>query len=278
MNTGTFSLDSVQQTMLMTLAARAAAPAYEPDTDFVDPWGGMLVKSLPWDLSRYQQDRYFVRHVALRAKRMDRLTADFFKRNPGASGIGLGCGLCTRGRRLSILPDCQPFQWVDMDQPEVIAIRRTYLPPLEGERVIEGRVTDMAWLDEILHSNGPPLILVMEGVSSYLSCDENRSLFRDLGNRLDGTGTEMIFDYIHAGLVDSAYVSNMAGGIPTPFRSGFFNADGVRDLHPSIRVVAEYSTYSQISHRHLVYEMEFDAASLGEKPYTILHIRFGDRG
>lgn len=271
----THKLDSVPFTMLMTLAARVAAPETAPDADFHDPWGAMVLKKLPWDLTPYQNDLCFVRHVALRAKLMDVLTAGFFRRNPGSAGIGLGCGLCTRSRRIvdSSQNDVS-FQWVDIDLPEVIEIRRQFLPPFPGENLMACPVTDISWIDAVCRPDGLPLILVMEGVSPYLTFDQNRSLFHELGNRLEGTGTEMIFDYIHPALVDSVFVSNKAGGTSTPFCSGFSDADDVRGLHPSIQVISEYSTFSQISPRHRLFEMEFDAASLGQKPYNILHIRF----
>lgn len=272
-------LGSLPYTMLMTLAAKAVASESEPDTDFHDPWGASLLKRLPWDLTSYQNDRYFVRSVALRAKLMDRLTAEFFRNNPGSAGISLGCGLCTRNRRiLNGTKEDTVFEWYDIDLSEVIEIRRQYLPPLPGENLIACPITEFSWIDAICGAGGRPLILVMEGVSSYLSFEENKSLFNVLGNRFGSSGAEMIFDYIHPALVDSKYVSNKAGGTSTPFCSGFCDADAVTSLHPSIQVIWEYSIFSQISRAHQIFEMEFDAASLGQKPYTIIHIRFDSRG
>jgi O-methyltransferase involved in polyketide biosynthesis len=228
MPTLTQNLDSVPFTMLMTLAARVAAPEIAPDADFHDPWGAMVLKKLPWDLTPYQNDLCFVRHVALRARLMDVLTAGFFRRNPGSAGAGLGCGLCTRSRRIvNSNKDGIAFEWVDIDLPEVIEIRKQFLPPLPGEHLVACPVTDISWMDAVFRPKAPPLFLVMEGVSPYLTVDQNRSLFHALGNRLEGSGTEMIVDYIHPALVDSVFVSNKAGGTSTPFCSGFCDANDV---------------------------------------------------
>lgn len=272
-------LHAVPFTMLMTFAARLASSEATPGSSLYDPWGSSVLKQLPWDLTPYQEDQYFVRLVALRSGLMDRLTTEFFRRNPGSAGVNLGCGLCTRGRRVhNGRMDGFALEWYDIDLAEVIELRRKYLPPLPGEHLMACSVTDMSWFDRVTRSNALPLILVMEGVSPYLTTDQNRFLFNVLGSRLEGTGTEMIFDCIHPALVDSGYVSNKAGGTTTPFCSGFCDANAVRNLHPSIEVISEHSTFSQVSRRHKVFEMEFDAASLGQKPYNILHIRFGGHG
>jgi O-methyltransferase involved in polyketide biosynthesis len=277
MNSVISNYDAVRHTMLMIVAARAVSHKKAPDTGFSDSWAVGVVSSLPWDLTRYQQDLCFVRHVALRAKLMDTIIAGFFEKNPDSSGAGLGCGLCARGRRIKAifkknLKDTS-FRWIDIDLPEVVRLRERYFPPLPDEILMEGSVSDTAWLDT-MPATRSPMILVMEGVSPYLSLEENRSLFRNLGARLEGTGSEMVFDFIHPSLADSMYITNTAGGTQTPFRSGFCCAEDVMGLHPSIRIVSEHSTFSKISKRHLLFEMEFNAASLGQKPYTILHIRF----
>lgn len=281
MHTVSTELNPVSHTMLMTLAARAVASEVAPDADFHDPWGAVLFKKLPNDLKSYQKDFDFVRHIALRAKLIDLLTTGFFLSNPGSVGVGLGCGLCTRGRR--ILGDSQyqsSFEWIDIDLPAVIDIRRQYLPLLPGEHILACSITDTAWLDTVFKANQRPMILVMEGVSSYLSYDENKKLFNALGNRLEKSGAkvEMIFDYIHPSLVDSPYASNKVGETSMPFRSGFCDADAVRNLHPSIQIVSEHDVYSKISPRHALFAMEFFAASRGQKPCNIIHIRFGRHG
>jgi O-methyltransferase involved in polyketide biosynthesis len=94
-------LSPVSHTMLMTLAARASASESAPDTDFRDPWGEAIVRSLPWDLSSYRNDLDLVRHVALRARLIDDLAVGVFLNDPGTVGVSLGCGLCSRGRRVS---------------------------------------------------------------------------------------------------------------------------------------------------------------------------------
>jgi len=281
MHTLSTELNPVSQTMLMTLAARAAASVVAPDTDFHDPWGAFLLEKFPKDLKSYQKDFDFVRHIALRSKLIDRLATGFFLSNPGSVGVGLGCGLCTRGRR--ILGDSQSqssFEWIDIDLPAVIDIRRKYLPPLPGEHLMACSVTDMSWFDTVFQSNNRSMILVMEGVSSYLSYDENKKFFNALGNRLEKSGAkvEMIFDYIHPSLVDSPYASNKAGGTSMPFCSGFCDADAVRNLHPSIQIISEHDVYSKISPRHALFAMEFFAASRGQKPCNIIHVRFGRHG
>lgn len=273
------SLDSVPFTMLMTLAARAAAHDIAPEVEFYDSWAARLLERLPYELASCRNDACFVTYVALRAKLMDWIAARFLKNNPDAAGVGLGCGLCARSRRISSGgPNSIEFPWYFVDLPEVIEIRKQYSPPLPGERLIASKITDLSWLDAIKQDR--PLIFIMEGVASYLPQESNNALFKALGDRFGDSGThaELIFDYIHPALADGAYITNKAGGIRTPFQSGFPDASAVKKLHPSIRVISEHNFFSQISTQHKIFEMEFEAATLGQKPYNIIHIKFGGNG
>lgn len=271
-------LSPVSFTMLMTLAARAVASERVSDADFHDPWAVSLLKNLPGDHTRVQHDHSFVRSVVLRAKLIDQLALDFFWRHPEGIGVGLGCGLCARSRRIQQDKRVHGgVDWYNIDLPAVIDIRNQLLSPLPRETVITCSITDISWLEMIKNSPTRPLLLVMEGVVSYLSSDENAALFQSLGNHLKKRGIhwEIIFDAIHPALVDSEYVSNKAGGISTPFRSGFSDANAVKSLHPSIDIVAEHTCFSRISPRHAVFAQEFEAASLGQKPYNVFHLKLG---
>jgi O-methyltransferase involved in polyketide biosynthesis len=159
----------------------------------------------------------------------------------------------------------------------VVNIRKQVFPPLIGERLMACELTDMTWIDSVISNDTRSVMIVMEGVSAYLTAEENEWLFKTLGSRLENKGinVDMIFDFIHPALADSRYVTNKAGGTRMPFRSGFVDSEAVKRLHPTIQVVSEHEVYSRISPRHAMFAMEFEAASRGKRPCSIIHIRFG---
>ena len=59
--------------------------------------------------------------VAMRAEQLDDWSTDFLRRHPDAVVLHLGCGMDTRAFRLD---PPEAVQWFDLDQPNVIALRR----------------------------------------------------------------------------------------------------------------------------------------------------------
>ena len=80
--------------------------------------------------------------------------------------IHVGCGLDSRATRVGL--PCGI--WYDVDFPSVIEERRRHFAESERYRMICGDIREDEWLDSI--SCGDSCILIMEGVSMYLSADE----------------------------------------------------------------------------------------------------------
>jgi O-methyltransferase involved in polyketide biosynthesis len=98
------------------------------------------------------------------------------------------------------------MRWVDVDLPEVVALRRevglTEAAFSEGGsrdyRLVAASVTDEAWLENI--PNDRPTIVVMEGLVSYLTEEEGKSLLRRLVQRFS-RGGELLFETITEWLI-----------------------------------------------------------------------------
>src|ERR1700730_16964597 len=70
---------------------------------------------------------------AMRAKQLDDWSTDFLRRRPNAVVLHLGCGTDTRAFRLH---PPETVQWFDVDQPNVIALRRKLYADRGGYRMI----------------------------------------------------------------------------------------------------------------------------------------------
>lgn len=126
--------------------------------------------------------------VTMRAKQLDDWGSDFLRRYPNAVVLHLGCGMDTRAFRLH---PPETVQWFDIDQPNVIALRRKLYDDSDGYRMIGSSVTDK-WLDEI--PTDLPMLMVAEGLLMYLTEPEVRTLLQRLTDRF-GSG-ELLFDTV----------------------------------------------------------------------------------
>ncbi len=129
--------------------------------------------------------------VALRAKQLDVWCADFLVRHLDSVVLHLGCGLDGRAFRLAVPTS---VLWFDVDQPNVIELRRRLYDDTERYRMIGSSVTDPRWLDGI--PNGRPTLVAAEGLLMYLPEAEVRRLLGRLTDRFDCG--EMLFDTLSA--------------------------------------------------------------------------------
>ncbi|BBX47449.1 class I SAM-dependent methyltransferase [Mycobacterium cookii] len=127
--------------------------------------------------------------VALRAKQLDTWAEEFLGRHADAVVLHLGCGLDSRAFRIEVPSG---VHWVDVDVPEVIALRRKLYTDRPGYTTIGSSVTDPGWLDQIPADR--PALIVAEGLLMYLTEPQIRELLRRLTDRF-GTG-ELLADLL----------------------------------------------------------------------------------
>ena len=180
---------SVAWTNLCTLFLRA----YESRTPLPilgDTAAAEAVDRIDYDWARMRRamrpatNQYM---VTMRAKQLDDWAADFLRRHPAAVVLHLGCGMDTRAFRLAP-PDT--VQWFDVDQPDVIALRRKLYDNCDGYRMIGTSVTEAGWLDEVPRDR--PMLLVAEGLLMYITEPEVRALLQRVTDKF-GSG-ELLFD------------------------------------------------------------------------------------
>ena len=84
--------------------------------------------------------------------------------------IHIGCGMDSRVIRVG----AENHKWYDVDFLEVIEERKRYYAETDDYKMIAGDARDCAWLRAIPEKKSA--IVVMEGVSMYLTVDEMRNL------------------------------------------------------------------------------------------------------
>ncbi|MBZ4322504.1 class I SAM-dependent methyltransferase [Streptomyces huiliensis] len=181
------TLTGVPETLLATLHARAcdsrSSHSLLHDRTALD-----TVRRIDYDFRRTGMNSVNAAGVALRARCLDDWTAAFLARHPRATVLHLACGLDTRAHRLARFPETR---WIDVDLPEVVALRNRLLPVPDGDyRVLATSVTADGWLEELPADR--PVVAVFEGLSMYLRPADGERLIRRITSHFPGG--QLLFD------------------------------------------------------------------------------------
>jgi O-methyltransferase involved in polyketide biosynthesis len=180
-------LQGIARTLLMPLACRALE-SQRPDAIIHDPRAEDVYNAMggtsDFLLGVGGVDMFV---TAMRVRQFDRLARGFLDRYPGGLVVDLGCGLDTRFERLADFK----MSWLGIDLPDVIALRRKYLPDGERCRTIPKSILELSWLDEVSRLN-KPVIFLAEGVFPYFSTADVKPLVLEMA-RCFPAG-ELVFD------------------------------------------------------------------------------------
>src|SRR5512137_1973892 len=117
-------LQGVARTLLVPLTCRALESS-RPDAIIHDPRAVEVYNALGGNrdflLGMSGHDLFA---SVMRVRQFDTFARDFLARDPGGLVVDIGCGLDTRFDRL----DDGQLTWLGVDLPEVIRLRRQYLP------------------------------------------------------------------------------------------------------------------------------------------------------
>lgn len=181
------TLTGAPETMLATLYARAL-DSRAPRPILRDEAAARAVERIEYDFRRTGITATTAAGVALRGRQLDVWTREFLAAHPAATVLHLACGLDTRAQRLGVPPG---VRWVDLDHPDVVALRERLLPAPSGDyRLVAGSVTDDAWLESVPADR--PTVAVFEGLSMYLHKEDGRRLIERITGRFPSG--QLLFD------------------------------------------------------------------------------------
>ncbi len=168
------ALSGVPETMLQTVYARAKES--KGRGAIRDPKAVALVDRLDYDFSLADKDTVMRSGVIARTIVLDRLVEAWLAQHHGALVVNIACGLdirCDRVRGYA--------HWYNLDLPETIAVRQKLLPE-------EGTISQIAmsamddWGAEI-SEKGAPVLVIIEGLTMYLSETDVRRIFAVIAGR-----------------------------------------------------------------------------------------------
>lgn len=173
-------LDAVQETLLLTLYARAldsrtATPVLGDSLSATV--ADRIAGETGYDFTALRAAPSLVAGTAARAATVDRIVRRFTTAHPDGVVVDLGCGLDTRQTR------CAPpasVDWYDVDFPEVVDLRSHHLPA--RSHLIAADVTDPGWARAL--PDDRPAVIVADGLLPFLPGDSFRTMVRRLTSRL----------------------------------------------------------------------------------------------
>ena len=132
-----------------------------------------------WDAEGFSlkgraKSKWLAYYMGIRAAVFDEWVRERFAADENAVVLHIGCGMDSRMWRVNATKTA----WYDVDFPQVIQERRRYYTESDCYKMIEGDARDAAWLQSIPKAKSA--VVVMEGVSMYLTNDEMRALIKRL--------------------------------------------------------------------------------------------------
>ncbi len=124
------------------------------------------------------KSKWLAYYMGIRSAVFDSWAKEKMSAFPNATVLHIGCGMDSRALRVGNSGNL----WFDIDFPEVISEREKYFAKTDTYKMIPGDARDTAWLSAI---PGGEAIVVMEGVSMYLSNHEVADLFKALTEKFD---------------------------------------------------------------------------------------------
>jgi O-methyltransferase involved in polyketide biosynthesis len=191
---------SVPETYLDRIYLPLYARAFETlrsDAIFQDERALELFKSLEIDRQKVMGGTVALLGCVLRSQCFDQLVSTFLRKYSNCLVLNIGAGFCTRFARLGPTGVC----WYDVDVPEVMEIRQRYgygclADPVKANyRILSATLWETNEAAKLPPLPSYPVLVLMEGVSMYLSNKQTQQILDVLRHRYGQL--EVVMDVVH---------------------------------------------------------------------------------
>ncbi|SPN96671.1 related to O-Methyltransferase involved in polyketide biosynthesis [Cephalotrichum gorgonifer] len=277
------SLTGVAETLLIPLASRAS-DVVSGRPILGDRHAKDVLDRLDYDSQKVALGPVHNALLALRTRLFDVWTTSFLGRHPRATVLHLACGLDARVLRVEWGKD---VRWIDLDLPEVVALRREVLPdsvPGRDYRLLGASITgdDEGWLEEIPRDG--KLVVIMEGLLSYLAEETvERLLRRFVEGPWEG---ELLFSCISPVVLKRSLEVGAPKAVRdtgAAFQSAVESPEALEDLYPGMKLLESISAIgvpgveqAPVFTRFLLYLLSWIPSARDSGRY--LRFQFGDIG
>ncbi|MGX7074117.1 class I SAM-dependent methyltransferase [Falseniella ignava] len=177
--------NTVQETLLIPLYGRKMCSEKFPEL-YTDIFAKKLCDRLDYDFTELEKKNHSFLYefgsleAAMRQLDIIWEIKEYLKKYPKATIVNLGCGLDETGKAC----DNGLCHIVNVDFPDIIALRKKLIVERDRERSIACDLKDYSWMDQIDGVNG--VIFFAAGVFHYFKRDEVKALTLELVQKYKG--------------------------------------------------------------------------------------------
>lgn len=180
---------SIQSTMLLPLWGRAAASEKNPDILY-DRQAIEIIKNFDYDFDGIAKvfGEFSGICYVVRARQIDDAIRAYMQTHPRATIVNIGAGLDTTFSRV----DNGLIRWYNLDLPDAIAYRESFIPDSERNQSIAKSFFDTTWFEDVHFTPEEGIMFVSGGVFFYFREEELREVVAAMARRFPGG--ELYFD------------------------------------------------------------------------------------
>jgi len=181
-------LVNVQETLLLPLWGRAVE-TQKGKPLLKDEMALNIIKSIQYDFNRIAQNTHKLSRLSWIARSLffDEKIKKFAAAHSDALIINIGCGLDTTFERI----DNGSLLWYDLDLPDVIELRKKFIPESSRRKFISCSALDFTWMKDVPDNKNT--MIMIAGVLYYFTEEDVKKLFSEIKKHFGNA--EVIFDY-----------------------------------------------------------------------------------
>ena len=176
-------MNSVNKTLYIPLYGKAYVSRKE--IILSDRWAEEIWDAEGFSLKGKSKSKWLAYYMGIRSAVFDGWVKGKMAEMPDAAIIHIGCGMDSRAMRVGTCG----HTWYDVDFPQVISERGKYFSETDEYKMMAGDARDRCWLDNIPETKSA--IVVMEGISMYLSPEETKGVLENLGAHFENVALLM---------------------------------------------------------------------------------------
>ncbi len=245
------NLSQVSRTAILTLIARVVA-SEKDNAVFNDPMAVLCLEGLisaalaeekNWIIGRKRFyggiSAHDAKAGARRARIFDDTASRYIAANPHCTVINLACGFDTRFWRIAH----ENCRYIEIDLPEVVALKREILRDQLGYELIGCSVLDASWLDQVTANGSSRFLLLAEGLLMFLPKPDVTQLFQRLAQRF--THSQFTFDVVPEKYLKGSWKmllrleTKINWRLDVSWVSGINDPGEIESYGPGLRVVEE---------------------------------------
>ena len=245
-NSSTIIKDIIGETSLLALYMRSLESKKKKGI-IKDSMAIQLVDKIDYDFEKWKKYKVMLTSIALRTNYFDNQLISFIQRRKKPVIVIVGCGLDSRYNRIKeSVGDAKFYQ---LDIPEVIDIRKQYIPVQKNEKYISASMLEDEWIKQIKEENlNGEFLFIIEGVLVYFTEKDVKSTFRKLANNF--SNSEILFDMISTKMSKAKDTPDSVKLVGARFRFGTDNDKEMETWannlqHKSTKRFADFSTWKR---------------------------------